>query len=144
MGQLTSISGTGVMAFWGAPDNPPDHAKRACRAAQAIAAALHKDNARRRAKGLGEVCIRIGIVTGRVLVGNIGAPGRINYTLVGDAVNLAQRLEELGKEIEGAGEVIALVTEDSHACLGPNSDAVPIGPRQVKNRDGEIGVYRLV
>jgi adenylate cyclase len=109
-GTIDKYIGDSVMAFWGAPDDQPDHAERACRAAQAIAVALHQDNARRRAKGLDEVCIRIGIATGRVLVGNIGAPGRINYTLVGDVVNLAQRLEELGKQIEEAGR---------SSCLSP-------------------------
>lgn len=111
-GTIDKYIGDSVMAFWGAPDDQPDHAERACRAARAIAAALQKDNARRRAEGLDEVCIRIGIATGRVLVGNIGAPGRVNYTLVGDVVTLAQRLEQLGKEVDGAGEVVTLMTED--------------------------------
>ncbi|CAA9327465.1 MAG: Adenylate cyclase [uncultured Microvirga sp.] len=142
-GTIDKYIGDSVMAFWGAPDDQPDHAERACRAARAIAAALHEDNARRRAEGLDEVCIRIGIATGRVLVGNIGAPGRVNYTLVGDVVTLAQRLEQLGKEVDGAGEVVTLLTEDSHACLEGNPDAVSIGRRKLRNRDGDVGVYRL-
>ena len=143
-GTIDKYIGDSVMAFWGAPDEQPDHAERACRAVLAIAKELHRDNVRRRAEGLEAVCIRIGIATGRVLVGNIGAPGRVNYTLVGDVVNLAQRLEQIGKDVDGDGEVVALMTEDSHACLKEGVDAVLIGRRQVRNRDGDVAIYRLV
>ena len=88
------------MAFWGAPTRQQDHASRACRAALAIADAVRADNRRRQGEGLPPVRIRIGLYDGRVVAGNIGAPGRINYTLVGDAVNAANRLEQLGKEVD--------------------------------------------
>ena len=85
------------MAFWGAPDDQPDHAERASRAARAIAIAIEADNQTRLAAGDPPVRVRIGLHSGPVTVGNIGAPGRINYTIIGDTVNIAQRLEQLGK-----------------------------------------------
>jgi class 3 adenylate cyclase len=142
-GTIDKYIGDSVMAFWGAPDEQADHADRACAAALAIARTLAADNAERRAEGLEPARLRIGISTGRVLVGNIGAPGRVNYTLVGDVVNLAQRLEQLGKEVGDAGDVVVLITEDSRACLKGVSTARPFGRREVRNRDGTVGVHRL-
>jgi class 3 adenylate cyclase len=143
-GTIDKYIGDSVMAFWGAPDEQPDHAERACRAALGIARAIKVDNERRRAQGLKPVSLRIGIGSGKVLVGNIGAVGRVNYTLVGDVVNIAQRLEQLGKEVDGAGEVVALITENSHSCLQNKAGATLISRRAVRDRDGEIGIYRLV
>jgi class 3 adenylate cyclase len=142
-GTIDKYIGDSVMAFWGAPDEQGDHAERACASAQAIARTLSADNAERRARGLEPVRLRVGISTGRVLVGNIGAPGRVNYTLVGDVVNLAQRMEQLGKEIGDAGDVVVLITEESRACLKCASEARPFGRHELRNRDGSIGVYRL-
>jgi class 3 adenylate cyclase len=143
-GTIDKYIGDSVMAFWGAPDEQPDHAERACRTALAIAKSLRADNERRRAQGLDPVSLRIGIGSGKVLVGNIGAVGRVNYTLVGDVVNIAQRLEQLGKEVDGAGDVVALITEDSHSCLKNKDGAILVDRRAVRDRDGEIGIYRLV
>ena len=96
-GTIDKYIGDSVMAFWGAPSKQPDHAARAIRAALAIAETVRADNAIRRTDGRQEVRIRIGIHSGPALAGNIGAPGRINYTLVGDTVNAANRIEQLGK-----------------------------------------------
>jgi adenylate cyclase len=142
-GTIDKYIGDSVMAFWGAPDEQADHAERACAAALAIARTLQADNAERCANRLAAVRLRIGISTGRVLVGNIGAPGRVNYTLVGDVVNLAQRLEQLGKEVEDAGDVVVLITGDSRAGLMTVPEVRPFGRRELRNRDGEVGVYRL-
>ena len=92
------------MAFWGAPGEQPDHAMRACRAALGVAAALHADNEERCGRGLPPVRVRMGVHSGRAIVGNIGAPSRVNYTVVGDVVNVAERLEELARTIRGEGE----------------------------------------
>ena len=126
-GTIDKYIGDSMMAFWGAPEDQPDHVERACRAARAIAAAIRKENEERQAQGLDPVRIRIGISTGRVLVGNIGAPTRINYTLVGDAVNIAQRLEQLGKEVEADDDVITLATEECHRCLQESQIESPAG-----------------
>ncbi len=103
------------MAFWGAPKKMEDHAKRACRAALAIREAVEADNRLRRERGLEPVRMRIGIHTGEVVVGNIGAPDRVNYTIVGDPVNTANRLEALGKDLQGEDEEVCILVSASTA-----------------------------
>jgi class 3 adenylate cyclase len=144
-GTIDKYIGDSVMAFWGAPDLQPDHAARACRAALAIAGRLHDDNQRRTAEGKRPVRLRIGIHTGPVVVGNIGAPGRINYTAIGDTVNISQRLEQLGKQVDdGTGDCVILIGADT-ARLLPAGDGqpTPLGAFALRGRDAETEVYRL-
>ena len=110
-GTIDKYIGDSIMAFWNAPDDQPDHADRALRAAREIALRLKADNERRAKKGLRPVRLRVGLHTGPALAGNIGAPGRVNYTLVGDTVNAAQRLEALGKELQPDEEVSIIASE---------------------------------
>ena len=142
-GTIDKYIGDSVMAFWGAPDRQADHALRACRAALEIAAAIRADNARRAAKGRGPIRLRIGLHSGPAIVGNIGAPGRINYTLVGDTVNVAQRLEQLGKRY-GSGEDVVIVA--SRAVLeraGMFDRSRPLGPQSLRGRPEALEVYAL-
>ena len=79
---------------------------------------IHEDNAIRRADGKTPIRVRIGLHSGPAVVGNIGAPGRVNFTVVGDTVNVAQRFEQLGKEFMGADdEVVVLVSGASLAAV---------------------------
>ena len=145
-GTLDKYMGDAVMAFWGAPDDQPDHAERACRAALAMSEALTADNRRRVDRGLPTVGLRIGLHSGSAIVGNIGAPGRVNYTLIGDTVNLANRLEAYGKELrrgEGAAVTI-LISEATRAQLGPGWQVEDLGRHQMRGRAGAIGVFRLL
>jgi class 3 adenylate cyclase len=105
-GTIDKYIGDSVMAFWGAPDRQSDHALRGYRAALAIADAIAAENQRRNVKGRTPVRMRIGLHSGPAIAGNIGAPGRINYTLVGDTVNVAQRLEQLGKRYADGQDVV--------------------------------------
>jgi class 3 adenylate cyclase len=144
-GTIDKFMGDSVMAFWGAPDVQTDSAERACRAARAIAAAIHADNEQREAAGEPAVGIRIGIHTGPATVGNIGAPGRLNYTIIGDTVNIGQRLEQLGKEIyPGGAEVTILISGDTARQLKTDFKPVAAGRRKLKGRAGEIEVFKLV
>ena len=142
-GTIDKYIGDSVMAFWGAPSKQPDHAARAIRAALAIAETVRADNAIRRTDGRQEVRIRIGIHSGPALAGNIGAPGRINYTLVGDTVNAANRIEQLGKEVDGTAEVIVLASGDTveAANLDP-ATLVPTGSHDLRGRSTPVTVYR--
>ncbi|HEY1956516.1 MAG TPA: adenylate/guanylate cyclase domain-containing protein [Polyangiaceae bacterium] len=94
-GTVDKFIGDAIMAFWNAPGDVPNHAERACRAALACQAKL--DAMRRADARLAGLNARIGLATGKVLVGNIGATDRMNYTVMGDTVNLASRLEGLNK-----------------------------------------------
>ena len=97
-GVIDKYIGDSVMAVWGGLSRMDDHADHAVRAALAIARVIREDNAIRRAAGKPPIRVRIGLHSGPVVVGNIGAPGRVNFTVVGDTVNVAQRFEQLGKE----------------------------------------------
>jgi adenylate cyclase len=144
-GTVDKYIGDSVMAFWGAPVLQADHAVRACRAAKAIAATLREDNERRSAKDLKPVRLRIGIHTGPAVVGNVGAPGRINYTLIGDTVNTAQRLEQLGKEIDtGTDDVVVLVSAETAACLDDTFALQPLGEQELRGRSESLVVFRLL
>ncbi len=144
-GTVDKYIGDSVMAFWGAPSDQPDHAARACRSVQAIAEAIAADNAARAAKGLPPVRLRIGIHSGKAIVGNIGAPGRINYTLVGDTVNSAQRLEGLAREYyAGQSDVTVLLSGDTKALLESEFPVEDLGAHQLRGRQTETEVYRLL
>ncbi|MFT4268164.1 MAG: adenylate/guanylate cyclase domain-containing protein, partial [Xenophilus sp.] len=96
-GTVDKYMGDCVMAFWGAPVDQPDHAARAVHAAIDMAAAVRALNAERRAAGLPAISVGIGLNTGVVSVGDMGSARRRSYTVIGDAVNLAARLEGLGE-----------------------------------------------
>jgi adenylate cyclase len=141
-GTIDKFIGDAVMAFWGAPARMDNPAAAACRAAIAIQEALAADNKQRAAAGLAPVRIRIGIHIGPVVVGDIGAPNRINYTIVGDAVNATQRLESLGKEISPDAEAIVLVSSDVVAAA-PGFRFVERGAHLVKGKQQSLDVYQL-
>ena len=148
-GTLDKYMGDAVMAFWGAPDDQPDHAERACRAALAVGAALEADNRARAATGQPPVRMRIGLHSGPAIVGNIGAPGRVNYTLIGDTVNVANRLEAYGKEASAVGAgadsaAIILLSAATRDRLGPGWGVEDLGEHQMRGRAGRIGVFRLL
>ncbi len=143
-GTIDKFIGDALMAFWGAPDDQPDHATRACRAAKAMKSAIEQDNNRRRKAGLPAVRVRIGIHTDHVVVGNIGAPGRMNYTIVGDGVNTGQRLESLGKELDDGSDVIVLVSAATAEAVDQRQVQLhQVGHFQVKGKDAPLEVFRL-
>ncbi len=86
-----------------------------------------EDNAVRRAAGLPAIRVRIGLHSGPVVVGNIGAPGRVNFTVVGDTVNIAQRFEQLGKEFMKADEEVVLLV--SGGTMAAVKDREALGDR---------------
>ncbi len=143
-GTIDKFIGDAVMAFWGAPGRINNPAESACRAALAIQRALAADNKRRAAQGIEPVRIRIGIHMGPVVVGDIGAPNRINYTIVGDAVNTTQRLESLGKTVDPNAEAIALVSRDIVAALPHGFALIPRGEHFVKGKHEAVEIYQLV
>lgn len=92
-GTVDKFIGDGVLAFFGDPLDQVDHAQRAVRAGMDMLKRVEELNGRWRAEGRHEIAIRIGINTGPTVVGNVGASKRLEYTVLGDAVNRAQRLE---------------------------------------------------
>jgi class 3 adenylate cyclase len=148
-GVIDKYIGDAVMAVWGGLQRMEDHADRAVRTAVAIAKVVREDNAIRRASGRSPIRMRIGLHSGPVVVGNIGAPGRVNFTVVGDTVNVAQRFEQLGKEfMKPADDIVVLVSGATLAAV-TDRDALgivlpPPEQRLVKGHDKPVEVYRLV
>jgi adenylate cyclase len=108
-GTIDKFIGDAVMAFWGAPVSNPAHAVAACRAALACQQLMTKLHALDDAGERARLRLRIGINTGAMLVGNIGSEERLNYTVIGDTVNLASRLEAINK-LYGTGIIIGEAT----------------------------------
>ncbi|WP_423886561.1 adenylate/guanylate cyclase domain-containing protein [Bradyrhizobium sp.] len=107
-GTVDKFIGDAVMVFWNAPNPQPDHVERACRAALAGRLACEKLNSQFETEGLKPFFTRFGIHLGEAVVGNLGSTERMNYTALGNTVNLAARLEGLNKQFGTA----ILVSED--------------------------------
>ncbi len=143
-GTVDKFIGDSVMAFWGAPEKQKDRAVRACRAALAIRNRIAADNEGRAAAGEPPVRVRIGIQSGEATAGNIGSRSRLNYTVIGDTVNIAQRLEQLGKQVSPDAEVAIVVGAATAADAGADFAFEPVGEMAVKGRTAPVDVYRLL
>ncbi len=144
-GTIDKYIGDSLMAFWGAPAATVDHAVRACSAALSVREALGAANRQRIAAGLAPIRIGIGIDSGDALVGNIGAPGRVNYTLVGDVVNTAQRNGDLCKELQyPEDDVTILIGEEVARQLDARFRVESCGIQKMRGRDATMEVFRLV
>jgi adenylate cyclase len=137
-GTIDKFIGDAVMAFWGAPAANVDHAVDACRAALACQRGL-------RASGLTDdsgrpLRVRIGVNSGDMLVGNIGSEFRLNYTVIGDAVNVASRLEGANKEY--GTEII--IGEETRRLAGNRIHVRELDRLMVYGRTGGIAIYELL
>ncbi|MBT6932145.1 MAG: adenylate/guanylate cyclase domain-containing protein [Proteobacteria bacterium] len=138
-GTVDKFIGDALMAFWNAPDEQTDHADLALAAASDIQKATDRFNDTRLAVGEKPLRTRIGVHTGRVLVGNIGATERMNYTIVGDAVNTTARLEALGKDI---GQTLC-VSADTRQAAQNNYDWHEVGDVTLRGRSQKTLVYTI-
>ncbi len=144
-GTVDKYWGDGVLAIWGAPETYKDGANRACRTAIAIRRAIMDYNRRQTVQGGLLTCMRIGIHFGPVIAGNIGSPERINYTIIGDSVNAAQRLEQMGRDIrDDHTEVIILISGAIKANLAESMDTEPLGTHTLRGRIQKVDVYSLL
>ena len=128
------------MVFWNAPHLQPDHVQRACRAALSAKAAGDALNAQFEAEGLRPFVARIGIHFGDAVVGNVGSTERMNYTVLGNSVNLAARLEGLNKEY---GTTI-LVSEAVHNRVEHRFRFNSIASVTAKGMTTETRIYELI
>lgn len=142
-GTVDKFVGDGMLAFWGAPDARPDHAEAAVRSARHIARALHAANLVAAQHGGPQFHVRIGIHTGPTVVGNVGALDRWNYTVVGDTVNITDRLQSLGREIGSEEEIVILASAETVARLPHETDKTAVGSVSLRGRTGALDVWKL-
>ena len=116
-GIVDKFMGDGIMAVFGAPEPREDDADRAIECARAMMGAIDQHNAAREANGLPRMRHGIGVHYGTVVAGNVGTAERAAYTVIGDTVNLASRLESATKQ---AGVDIAVSEETAAACVRPH------------------------
>jgi adenylate cyclase len=139
-GMINDFVGDAVMAVFGAPVSDPEHAWNAVQSALDMDRALTALNARWKAAGLMELRMGIGIHTGRVFAGNIGGRDRIKYTVIGDPVNVASRVEGLNKDLS----TTLLVTEETLAAVGNRITVRDCGPVAVKGRVEKVRVFEVL
>ncbi len=138
-GMLDKYIGDAVMAVYGAPLEQADHAAAACRSALAMQQALAGLNQSWQARHLPDLRIGVGINTGMMSVGNMGSEMRFDYTVMGDAVNLASRLEALTKELR-CGILCGPTVPDR---AGPDFVFREVDAVRVKGRGGALAVFEL-
>jgi class 3 adenylate cyclase/DNA-binding NarL/FixJ family response regulator len=135
-GMVDKFAGDAVMAVFGAPEPSPDHAERALRCAMAMQRRQGELNADAARAGMTPLYMGIGVNTGTVVAGTIGGGGRLEYTVMGDAVNVAQRLQA---EAEGGEILISRAT----ATAAPAILTEPVGERSLKGRSERVEVCRV-
>jgi class 3 adenylate cyclase/FixJ family two-component response regulator len=138
-GTVMQYVGDAVMAVFGAPFAQEDHADRALEAACEMHRLQETLNGRWRGEGLPEFGLGIGLSTGEVAAALLGSEERLEYTLVGDTVNLAQRLQDLARP---AGTTV--LSAATFEALRDPPAVEPLGEQHVKGREGTVLAYRLV
>ncbi|MCA1582414.1 MAG: GAF domain-containing protein [Acidobacteria bacterium] len=138
-GTIDKFIGDAVMAFFGAPIDQPDHAARAITAALKMREGVAEWNAKRAANGEPPIQVRIALNTGEAIVGEIGSARRVDYTVLGNAVNVAARMEEF---VAGAGEI----------CIGPATyeatrslfRVAQMGHFSLKGLSNQVPMYKVI
>lgn len=140
-GIVDKYVGDAIMAFWGAPLDQPDQADRAVHTAINMVKRLKQLQEKWSNEGLpGSIDAGIGINLGVATVGNLGSTRRFDYTLVGDAVNAASRIEQLNKEFQSH----IIISETTRAQLTLKIRTKDLGEVQVRGRENPIRVYEVI
>ena len=138
-GMIDKYVGDAIMAVFGAPVAKTDDASRALHAALQMLAALERLNARWEAEGREPLRIGIALHTGEALAGNVGSSERMDYTVIGDTVNLAARVEELNKKYG----TMLLATESTIEAAGNRFVPSLVGETAIRGRDQPIRIYTV-
>ncbi|MDH4944665.1 adenylate/guanylate cyclase domain-containing protein [Sulfurimonas sp. C5] len=139
-GMLDKYIGDAVMAFFNAPIDVEEHAKAACTCALEMINKLNILNQEFEKEGIAPIHIGIGINTGEVVVGNMGAIKRFNYTIIGDSVNLASRLESKTKEFG----VEIIISSYTYELVKEDFECKDLGFTPIKGKKEEVRVYQLI
>ena len=139
-GTVDKFLGDGLMAFWGAPRHQPDHADLACGAALAIRKWLKQETLHRQEAGdWPEVRIGIALNSGQAYVGSIGGPARRHYTVLGDDINVASRIQEHCRMLSAD----ILIGARTRELTGARYAALWVGDYDLRGRKQQISLYAL-
>jgi len=141
-GTLDRYTGDGLIAFWGAPIDQPEHAQQALKAAELMRARLEIMNAENIAKGLPKISLRIGIASGTAMVGDFGTQKRANYTAVGNCINMASRLESAARGLNRDIVISETTTQLLTQTQTPKIQLVPLGAIDIRGF-GPTQVYSI-
>jgi adenylate cyclase len=134
-GIVNKFLGDGFLALFGAPLDDPDAPRRAVTAAREMLAAIEQHNVR----SDWPLRIGIGLHFGQVVAGNVGSPRRKEYTVIGDTVNLASRIEGLNKQFGSQ----LLISDAVRQAIGQDGDAIPLGDVPIRGYEQPVRVWRL-
>jgi len=138
-GTIDKFIGDAVMAFFGAPLDQPDHADRAVAAALKIREEIALWNKERSARGDPPLEVRIAVNTGEAIVGDIGSQRRVDYTVLGNAVNVAARLEEF---VAQPGDVV--IGPDTYGAVQPRYECAQLGFFSLKGLSTQVPLYKVL
>jgi adenylate cyclase len=138
-GTLDKFIGDAVMAFFGAPIDQPDHAWRAVSAALRIRGEIEQWNRQREAEGDKPLQVRIAINSGEVVVGEIGSESRVDYTVLGNAVNIASRIEEQAAE---PGDIV--IGPATYEAVRGRVRTAQLGEFSLKGLAAQVPLYRVL
>ena len=137
-GTVDKLIGDCLMAFWGAPDDQPDHAQRAVAAAIDMQRWLDVANDCWEASLGLTIHLAIGVHSGEAIVGNLGSEARMEYTCVGDTVNVAARLESLARPQQ------ILISDATRDALDAAVRCAPLGKRHLPGRMAPVGLHEVI
>ena len=138
-GTIDKFIGDAVMAFFGAPLDQPDHADRAVAAALKIREGMAHWNRERATRGEAALEIRIALNTGEAIVGDIGSERRVDYTVLGNAVNVAARLEEF---VAQPGDIV--IGPQTWAAVRDRFEVTQLGYFSLKGLSAQVPLYKVL
>src|SRR5439155_22934168 len=138
-GTINKLLGDGFMAVFGIGSDSRHHAHKALAAARAIQRTMERLNAERAARGEDSIQVGIGINTGVAIVGSIGSPERMEFTVIGNTVNVASRIEALNKTLSTSG----LRSKDTRDALQRSVELRALPPQAVKGVDQPVEIFTV-
>lgn len=139
-GLVNKFGGDSLLAVFGSPLNPAaDHPRHAAQAAREMLLALSRFNEAQMERGEPSLRIGVGVATGKVVVGNVGSEDRLEYTVIGDTVNVASRLQAMTKELPSS----ILLSGTTARDLPPWPSLRPMGEVEVRGKEKAVQVYAL-
>ena len=138
-GTLNKFIGDALMAFWGAPVGQQDHPERAVLCALDMMEELKKLQEKWRSEGKTVIDIGIGISTGEMIIGNMGSKDKMDYTVIGDTVNLGSRLEGLNKEYD----TNIIISASTHQAVKELVETKALGSVKVKGKEKAVHIYAV-